>query len=156
MDTSILRSILPIILFSQLLCAAEPLKPQAMTFHGQVYPTNVALKKLGILADDDTEGITLVVDDGQLFTIIKDDQSRMLYLDPDLHNRKLCLTAVKIPNTQMLQIKKVQTLKDGKLYNVDYWCDRCQLAATQPGRCICCGEVVFRRELPANSTTSGK
>ncbi len=156
MSNSLLRLLIIVVIFKQPPIAAGPVKPQTTTFQGQVYPIAVALKKIGIPADDDSEGIALITDEGQFFTIIKDDVSRMLYLDPDLHNRKLCLTGVKIPNTQILQIKKVQTIKDGKLYDVDYWCDRCQLAASQPGRCICCGEVVFRRELPADSPKSSR
>jgi hypothetical protein len=40
-------------------------------------------------------------------------------------------------------------VKNGKVYDVDYWCDPCQLAATEPGPCKCCGGPIALRELPA-------
>jgi predicted RNA-binding protein with PUA domain len=40
-------------------------------------------------------------------------------------------------------------VKAGKVFDVDYWCENCQLAATEPGKCKCCGADVVLRELPA-------
>lgn len=126
--------------------AADP--PKATTFEGKVQPLAAALKKLGANPDADTAGVALVTAGGEVFTLVKDDASRLLFLDTDLHDREVRLTAVKLPGTATLQVQKVQTLKDGKAFDVDYWCDQCQLAATQPGKCICCGSEVVRRERP--------
>lgn len=127
--------------------AADPPKPVA--FDGKVQPLAAVLKKLDVKADADTDGLALVTADGEVLTLVKDDASRKLFLDPALHDRPVKLTAVKLPGTQMLKVEKVQTVKDGKLFDVDYWCDQCVLAATQPGKCMCCGSDVVLRELPA-------
>lgn len=140
--TWLLALFLPVVAF-----AADP--PKATTFDGKVQPLAVALKKLGAKPDADTDGLTLVTAGGEVFTLVKDDASRKLFLDPNLHDRDVRLTAVKLPGTQTLQVQKVQTVKDGKAFDVDYWCDQCQLAATQPGKCVCCGGDVVLRELPA-------
>ncbi len=136
--------------------SAEPEKPKATTFEGKVYPTSVALKKLGIFADNDSDGLALVTDDGTLYTLVKDDESRILFLDAELRKRTFRLTAVKVAGSQMLQVKKVQTIKEGIVYNVDYWCEHCQLAAPEPGRCVCCGAIVALRELPVDPKKAGK
>jgi hypothetical protein len=128
---------------------ADP--PKAAAFDGEVQPLADALKKLGAKPDADTAGVALVTAGGEVFTLVKDDASRMLFLDPDLHNRDVRLTATRLPGTQCLKVEKVQTVKGGKVFDVDYWCDRCQLAAPQPGKCVCCGDQVVLRELPAKT-----
>jgi len=136
-------------LFPAAAVAADP--PKAVAFEGKVQPLAAALKKLGAKPDADTDGVALVTAGGDVFTLVKDDASRKLFLDPALHDRDVRLTAVKLPGTQTLQVQKVQTVKDGKAFDVDYWCDQCQLAAPQPGKCICCGSQVVLRELPAKT-----
>lgn len=133
---------------------ADP--PKATTIDGKVQPLAAALKELGAKPDADTDGVALVTDKGDVFTLVKDDASRKLFLDSTLHNRAVKLTAVKLPGTQVLKVEKVQTVKDGKVFDVDYWCDQCQLAATQPGKCICCGSDVVLRETPAKTTKPAK
>lgn len=138
----LLALFLPVVAF-----AADP--PKVATFSGKVQPLAATLKKLGAKPDADTDGVALVTADGEVFTLVKDDASRKLFLDSALHSRDVRLIAVKLPGTQTLQVQKVQTVKDGKAFDVDYWCDQCQLAATQSGKCICCGGDVVLRELPA-------
>jgi len=46
-------------------------------------------------------------------------------------------------------VVSVQTVKDGTVYDVDYWCEICQISLLQPGKCYCCGDETVRRERPA-------
>lgn len=124
---------------------------RAQAFAGKILPLNKALEKLGAKPDADAAGIALVTDDGTLYTLVKDDVSRLLFLDPRLHDRPVQLTANRLAGTQILQVTLVQTLKDGKLHNVFYWCDNCQLAATEPGPCKCCGGETVLFEAPVKS-----
>jgi hypothetical protein len=126
---------------------AEP--GEAATFDGRVVPLADALKKLGAKPDADTAGVALVTADGTVYTLVKDEASRLLFLDRQLHNRNVRLTARVLPGTQTLAVAKVQTLVSGKLFDVDYWCENCQLAAKEPGKCKCCGGDTVLRELPA-------
>ena len=52
---------------------------------------------------------------------------------------------------QMLVAKEARSIINGKLHDVDYWCEKCQLAATEPGICKCCGSPVELRELPVET-----
>lgn len=115
---------------------------------GKVLPLVKVLEKQGVKADPDTAGVALVTADGTVYTLVKDDASRLLFLDPKLHNRDVRLTTKRIPGTQMLKVEKVQTVKTGKVFDVDYCCENCQLAATEPGKCKCCQSETVLRELP--------
>ncbi|MFT3881126.1 MAG: hypothetical protein QM703_15870 [Gemmatales bacterium] len=84
------------------------------------------------------------------FQVINDDVTRLLFMDEQFAGRHIRLTAVVVAGTtSTLKVKKVQTVVDGKVFDVDYWCERCQLAATEPGKCRCCGGDTVLRELPA-------
>jgi hypothetical protein len=135
--------------------AAPPAAPTAapvekgQLFDGKVVPLADALKKLGVKPDADTTGVALVTADGTVYTIVKDATSRLLFMDKQLHGRDFRLTAKLLPGTHALHVEKVQTVKNGKIFNVDYWCDQCQLEASEPGPCKCCGGDTVLRELPA-------
>lgn len=129
--------------------AAEPAKPAVQSFDGTVTPLADALKKLGAKPDADTTGVALVTADGLVYTLVKDDTTRLLFLDPLLKNREVRLTAKVLPGTHTLVVSKVQTVSKGKVFDVMYWCDQCQLAATEPGPCKCCGGQTVFLELPA-------
>ncbi|MBP3958868.1 hypothetical protein J8F10_26780 [Gemmata sp. G18] len=122
---------------------------KALAFDGKIVPLADALKKLGVKPDADTAGVALVTADGTTYTLVKDEKTRLLFLDPQLHNRDVRLTAKVLPGTRVLHVERVQTIKSGKAFNVDYWCEQCQLDATEPGPCKCCGGETALRELPA-------
>ncbi|VTR90785.1 Uncharacterized protein OS=Isosphaera pallida (strain ATCC 43644 / DSM 9630 / IS1B) GN=Isop_1744 PE=4 SV=1 [Gemmata massiliana] len=128
---------------------AEVSADKAQAIDGKVVPLADALKKLGVKADTDTVGVALVTADGTVYTLVKDEKTRLLFLDPQLHNRDVRLTAKVLPGTRVLHVERVQTVKNGKAFNVDYWCEQCQLDATEPGPCKCCGGETALRELPA-------
>lgn len=122
---------------------------KAQPIDGKIVPLVDALKKLGAKPDADTAGVALVAPNGAVYTLVKDAKTRLLFLDKQLLNREVRLTAKVLPGTFVLHVEKVQTIKNGKVFDVDYWCEECQLAATEPGACKCCGADTALRELPA-------
>lgn len=135
--------------FSATAAPPEPVKPAApatQAIDGKVVPLADALKKLGVKPDADTTGVALVTADGTVYTLVKDAKTRLLFMDKQLHNRDFRLTAKVLPNTHVLSVEKVQTVKGGKVFDVDYWCDQCQLEANEPGPCKCCGGETVLRE----------
>lgn len=113
---------------------------------GTVLPMAKALEKTGVKADADTPGVALVTDTGKVYPLVKEELSRMLFVEPKLQSRAVRLTAKVVPGTTLLRVSGVQTVKDGKVYDVDYWCDNCQLFALSPGPCKCCGGPTVLRE----------
>jgi hypothetical protein len=97
----------------------------------------------------EARGVELAADDGTTYPIVEDDASRMLFLDSRLRDRPARLTAVRAKGTKSLQVVSVQTVKDGTVYDVDYWCEICQISGNCPGACVCCGDDVELRERPA-------
>lgn len=124
-------------------CAGDPPKPAAKpeVFTGKVVRT--AAKGKAIPA------VELKTDDGTVHPIVEDDASRMLFLDARLRDRPVRLTAVRAAGGKGLQVVTVQTVKGGTIYDVDYWCEICQISGNQPGACVCCGDDVVFRERPA-------
>lgn len=129
---------------------AEPTKKaeeKSVTLEGKVQPLAKALEKLDVKADADTAGMALVTSDGTVYTIAKTKHSRLFFLDETFQKRTVRVTAKVLPGTQIVKVEKVQTVKDGKVYNVDYWCENCQLSWVQPGECECCGGETVLREI---------
>jgi hypothetical protein len=95
-------------------------------------------------------GLVLVpADGGPARPIVEDDGSRALVLDGRLRDRPVRLTAVPDPGTGALRVVCVQTIVDGVVNDVDYWCDICAISLTRPGPCYCCGQETVLRERPA-------
>ncbi|QEL21008.1 hypothetical protein PX52LOC_08137 [Limnoglobus roseus] len=131
--------------FCVAMSAARAADPVSQTFEGSVQTLAKVLEKQGIPADKDVTGVALVTKDGTVYTIAKEKVSRLLFVDPVFENRTVRLTAKILPGSQILKVEKVQTVKAGKVYDVDYWCENCQLAWSAPGACQCCGgDTVFR------------
>lgn len=130
------------------LSAAGDLRPEPVqSFRGRVLPLAKVLEKQGVKADA-AQGMALVGDDGKLYTLVKDDIARLLFLDKELHDRSMQLTGRLLPGSQVLHVTGVHSLVDGKPHEIFYWCEKCQLRATEPGPCKCCGGPTERLERP--------
>lgn len=133
-------------------CGGQPPKPPAppdapQVFTGKVVPHATPKGKTGAKPGD--RGLALVADDGTAHPLVEDGGSKMLFLDSQLRDRPVRLTALLVPGTKDLQVVCVQTVKDGTVSDVDYWCETCQISILHPGTCFCCGEETERRERPA-------
>lgn len=144
----LVTSLLASILFTFPLVAADA-PTKVAKYDGKVMPIAEASKKLNTKIEGDATGLVLVTKDGSYFTLQRDEASDLLFLDKQLHQRDLRLSASPVPGTKKLKVELVQSIKDGKLFDIDYWCENCQLAASKPGKCFCCGADTALRELPA-------
>lgn len=93
--------------------------------------------------------LALVGDDGTRHPLVADDVSQMFRLYPQLRDRPVKVTGRLAAGTKDLKVEFVQTVKDGKPYTVDFWCEVCQISHQQPMPCVCCGdELELRERLP--------
>ena len=46
------------------------------------------------------------------------------------------------------EVRALSTIKDGKRYQVSYYCEICHITSYRPGRCMCCQKMVELRETP--------
>src|SRR5262245_26831202 len=95
--------------------AAVPAAPPAAetkVLAGKVLPTAAALKAVGVTADKDAAGVALVTADGAVYPLVKDEASRLLFLDPQVQNRPVRLSGRLIPGGGLFRVDRVQTVKD--------------------------------------------
>ncbi|MGH9431671.1 MAG: hypothetical protein ACRD3T_09025 [Terriglobia bacterium] len=70
--------------------------------------------------------------------------------DKRLLNRELRLVGTVQPDGSF-QVRKIFTVRDGKLYRVQYYCNVCNIVAVEPGRCVCCQRPTKLQEIPVTS-----
>jgi len=85
--------------------------------------------------------------DGKLYKFLPTDTMTPVFSDVRVRQRDLQLSARLHPGDR-LEIIKVQSVKEGKVYDIFYYCDVCSITAYIPGPCPCCGkDLEFREKL---------
>ena len=85
--------------------------------------------------------------DGRLYKFLPVDTMTALFTDARVRQRELQIAARLHPGDQ-LEVIKVQSIKEGKLYDIFYYCDVCSITAYVPGLCPCCRNELEFRETP--------
>ena len=71
--------------------------------------------------------------------------------DQRLENRQVRLEGTMKPDGRF-EVAHLYTLRDGKLYRVRYYCEICNIAALEPGPCVCCQRPTGLQEIPVSET----
>src|SRR5262245_4702980 len=82
---------------------------------------------------------------GHTFSFIPTDIQAPIFTDSRVRQRDLQLTA-RLRAKDQLEIIKVQAVRDGKLYDIYYYCELCNIRAYVPGECPCCHNQLEFRE----------
>jgi hypothetical protein len=85
--------------------------------------------------------------DGKLYGFLPTDTMTPVFTDNRVRQRELQITA-RLRAGDKLEIIKLQSVKEGKLYDIFYYCDVCSITAYVPGLCPCCGNELEFRETP--------
>jgi len=85
--------------------------------------------------------------DRKFYTVSPDDEMASLFSDARVRERDLQITAL-LHDKDRLEITKVQSIKQGKLYDIYYFCELCNIKAYGPGPCPCCRNELEFRETP--------
>jgi hypothetical protein len=118
---------------------------------GKIVPLAGILEKFGSRLDAEAapHWLALVRDDGKVYPLIKDDGSRLFFSDPRLQNRTMRVTGRLFQDTHLLQVLSVNSVKNGQLYEIYYWCDVCSIRRNELlKKCDCCGGPMELREEP--------
>ncbi len=78
--------------------------------------------------------------------LLRTAQSEALYVDERFKKHTLILSGRVFPGTGILEVSGWQWQRDGKSYEVYYWCDVCTIRGLIPGACACCQAEVELRE----------
>ena len=86
--------------------------------------------------------------DGVFYTLLRTNLSEALFVDERLHQKTLIITGRTFPKTHLLEAIRLQTVHDGVLHDLYYYCDTCAIRAAAPGDCVCCQAPVELVEKP--------
>ena len=128
---------------------AEEPRPKPLTLRGKVVPLKSLLEDAGNRLDRDAEPFFLVLETkgGEIYPILKDDGGRRFFKDERFLNREVEVTGRTFRDSHLLQVLTVHGIKDGKLIELYYWCDICQIKRHELNSCECCGaEMIFKEE----------
>jgi hypothetical protein len=130
--------------------SAEP-ETKTVQLEGKVVPMAAILEKFGSRLDPEAapHWLALVTNNGKTYPLIKDDGSRLFYSDPRLQNRAMRISGRLFQDTHLLQVLSVNSVKNGQLHEIYYWCDICSIRRNELlKKCDCCGGPMELREEP--------
>ena len=67
--------------------------------------------------------------------------------DQRLLNREIRVEGTLKPD-RTFEVAHLFTVRDGRLYKVRYYCNICNIAALEPGNCVCCQRPTELQEIP--------
>lgn len=82
------------------------------------------------------------------YTLLRTAISEGFFVDQRFQGRTLLVRGRRFPGSALLDVSRYFWLRDGKLWDVYYWCDVCAIRGTDPGRCACCQGQVDLRDAP--------
>lgn len=105
-------------------------------------------KRFNVLPDCDKRHhvYSLKTGDGKIHPLLPTETSAAVWMDERFRQRELQITARSFPDTDHIEVIKIQSWVSAKLYDLYYYCDICAITAFKPGACECCQEPVEFRE----------
>jgi hypothetical protein len=90
----------------------------------------------------------LLTRDGKHYKFSPDDLIVPMFTQSRVRKMELQITAL-VHENDLLELIKILAIKEGKLYDIYYFCDLCNITAYGPGPCPCCFEPLVLIEKPA-------
>ena len=97
--------------------------------------------------NDPSARFAIVDRNAKLHNFAPTDISTAIFTDLRVRQRELQVTA-RLDSKSQLEIIRVQSIRAGKLHNLYYFCEICNITAYAPGPCPCCGNELEFRETP--------
>jgi hypothetical protein len=85
---------------------------------------------------------------GQFYTILRTSLSEAFFVDDRVRSRELSIKARLLPNSHILDIAGIRSVKNGVLNDLYYYCDVCDIESVSPAPCACCQGPVELVEKP--------
>lgn len=85
--------------------------------------------------------------EGVLHVFPSQDTLAGIFEDDSVRERELLVRARRTPSGGIETIK-VYSTRNGTIYDLDYFCEVCNITAYAPGPCVCCGQPLRLRETP--------
>lgn len=98
-------------------------------------------------------GVAKVASSAGAVTVISDNSALAHSLqDSRLNGREVRLEGERKPDGSF-EVRHLFTVHDGKPFRLRYYCHVCNIAATEPGNCVCCQRPTELEEIPADEVT---
>ena len=91
---------------------------------------------------------------GEYYTLLRTSLAEALFIDERLHEKNLVITGRVFPKTQLLEVTRFLSVRDGVLHDLYYYCDTCYIRTVAPGDCDCCQAPVVLIERPLNADST--
>ena len=90
--------------------------------------------------------LALQTTEGLLLPLVEDVRGRGFRRDERLRKMDVELLVRRFDDAPFVQIIRVHEIKDGRKYEIDYWCEICAIAMYELKACDCCqGPIELRR-----------
>lgn len=127
------------------------LKYANRTLRGRVVWVSEALaRRFGIKSVPEAAERQLALEtaEGELHPLVEDFRGRAFRADERLRGVDVELLVRQYEGSPLVQVIQVYSVKKGRKYEVDYWCDICSIAMYELKACDCCqGPIEFRERL---------
>ncbi|MDE0685934.1 MAG: hypothetical protein OXI63_23655 [Candidatus Poribacteria bacterium] len=89
-------------------------------------------------------------EEGEYYTLLRTSLAEALFVDERLPEKDLVIKGRVFPKTQLLEVTRFYSIRDGVLHDLYYYCDTCYIRTVAPGNCDCCQAPVVLIERPLN------
>jgi len=90
---------------------------------------------------------------GVYYTLLRTKLSEALFADRRLREKELLLTGNVLPKSQIFDVTKMKSIRNGVVCDLYYYCDICAIRTIAPGPCVCCQAPVELVEEPLKSAS---
>ncbi|MBO0720979.1 MAG: hypothetical protein J2P41_09160 [Blastocatellia bacterium] len=124
-------------------------EPKTTSLRGRIVCLTEELQKpYRVIPDCDHRGhlYTLKSVDGTYYPLLPVDTAAAVWMDERYRQRELQLSGRVFKEGSFFEVFRFQSWREGKLYDLYYFCDVCMISAHKPGPCECCHAPVEFRE----------
>ncbi|MCZ6680926.1 MAG: hypothetical protein O7E52_27170 [Candidatus Poribacteria bacterium] len=82
------------------------------------------------------------------YTLLRTNLSEALFIDKRLQEKELIIKGRTFPKTQILEAISLQSVHNGIVHELYYYCETCAIRTVAPGDCVCCQAPVELVEKP--------
>lgn len=91
--------------------------------------------------------------DRRLYTLLRGRYSEAIFLDERVRQKELLVKARLFPETRILEITGIRSIKDGVVQDLYYYCEICAIKGVSPEICACCQGPVELVEKPLKDSS---
>ncbi len=137
------------LLFASPALAQDAARPTDLTIEGSI--VCVDDQESVLPSADSCSGAhryALRTDQGKLYFFMEQDPRAEIFRDARVRARRLRIVGWAKPGNR-IEIIKLQSVRGGKLYDLYYYCETCNITTLVGGICPCCQAELEFRETPA-------